>query len=43
LLIALPAESAGELLNRCRDGGNEAAAIIGSVAERGEVDLLIRP
>jgi selenide,water dikinase len=43
LLLALPAESAGELLQRCRDGGNEAAAIVGSVLERSEADLIIRP
>jgi selenide,water dikinase len=43
LLIALPPDRAGELLQRCRDGGNEVAAIIGSVTDRGEADLLIRP
>lgn len=43
LLIALPADRARELLQRCRDSGNDAAAIVGSVLERGESDLVIRP
>lgn len=43
LLIPLPAESADDLIGRCRDDGNETATVIGSVVERGKADLLIRP
>jgi hypothetical protein len=43
LQVALPEESAGELVQRCRDAGNEAAAVIGSVLDRREADLIVRP
>ncbi|UCD75055.1 MAG: selenide, water dikinase SelD [Phycisphaerales bacterium] len=42
LLVCLPAERAGDFLDRCRDGGIEQAAVIGEVLDKQDVHLIIR-
>jgi selenide,water dikinase len=43
LLVALPKESADTYVARCRQRGAVAAAVVGSVLERGETLLRIKP
>jgi selenide,water dikinase len=43
LLVALPRESAEIYVARCRQRGAVAAAVVGSVLERGETLLRVKP
>jgi selenide,water dikinase len=42
LLISISAERAETLLERCREAGDDRAAVIGTVEPKGDVDLIIR-